>query len=99
MSNFTGGNPARGTNKSHRNALYRQPAAFYGAVLAPGALSFLICAGNMRGAVHDGPRVAIFIWNVLMVDADLAEGKDEPKVKRSFIVGHSPPSVKLGVNY
>ena len=54
MSNFTGGNPARGTNKSHRNALYRQPAAFYGAVLAPGALSFLICAGNMRGAVHDG---------------------------------------------
>ena len=54
MSNFTGGNPARGANLPHRNALYRSPANFNSAVLPAGALSFLLCAGNMRGAVHDG---------------------------------------------
>lgn len=54
MSNFTGGNPARGTNKSHRNAMFRNPSSFRNAVLPHGAISFLICAGNMRGAVHDG---------------------------------------------
>lgn len=54
MSNFTGGNPANGTNLPHRNAMYRTPSAFYNAVLPSGALSFLLCAGNMRGAVHDG---------------------------------------------
>lgn len=54
MSNFTGGNPARGTNKSHRNAMFRNPASFNNAVLPHGALAFLVCAGNMRGALHDG---------------------------------------------
>lgn len=54
MSNFTGGNPARGTNKPHRNAMFRNPASFNNAILAHGALAFLVCAGNMRGALHDG---------------------------------------------
>lgn len=54
MSNFFGSNPARGSNLPHRNFVTRSPQKFASTTLAHGALSFLLCAGNMRGAIHDG---------------------------------------------
>lgn len=53
-SNWTGSNPAHGSNYHTRNGVTRDPIKFKNVVQPHGSLLFLICQGNMRGAVHDG---------------------------------------------
>jgi hypothetical protein len=53
-SNWTGGNPASGANYHTRNGVTRSEHKFKTAIQPHGSLLFLICEGNMRGALHDG---------------------------------------------
>lgn len=52
-SNLYGGH-AGGANYSHRNAVFRSPASFNSWTGPAGSISFLLCKGNMRAAIHDG---------------------------------------------
>jgi len=53
-SNFTGGNPISGANYHTKNGITRDVNRFNNTAYPHGAIVFLICEGNMRGAIHDG---------------------------------------------
>lgn len=54
MSNLFGSNPAGGANKAHKHTILRNVSKFYSYVGTSGEVAFLLCEGNMRGAIHDG---------------------------------------------
>jgi hypothetical protein len=53
-SNKFGSNPSNGANYHTRNGITRSEHKFKTAIQPHGSLLFLICEGNMRGALHDG---------------------------------------------